>query len=77
MPYHNKTIISLDIGADVPYYRLMQAWEQNDGIDFCIHNAHDVNVARDTSQGASIKEQLAECMRGSKQFILLVGNHDM
>ena len=73
MPYRNKTIVSFDVDTDMPYYRLMQAWEQNDGIDFSIHNAHDINVARYTSKEASIKAQLAERMRSFKQFILLVG----
>jgi hypothetical protein len=57
----------------MPYYRLMQAWKQNDGIDFNFYNAHDINRARDSSQEASIKAQLAERMRNSKLFILLVG----
>ena len=55
------------------YYRLMQAWKQNDGNDFNFYDAHDLNSARDSSQEASIKAQLAERMRNSKEFILLAG----
>jgi hypothetical protein len=51
----------------------MQAWTQNDGIDFNFYNAHDLNTARDSSQESSIKAQLAERMRNSKVFVLLVG----
>jgi len=73
MPYRNKTFVSFDGDNDMHYYRLMQAWKQNDGIDFNFHNAHDLNQARDSSQEASIKAQLAERLRNSKIFVLLVG----
>lgn len=73
MPYRNKTFVSFDGDTDMRYYRLMQAWKQNDGIEFNFYNAHDINAARDTSQEASIKAQLAERMRNTKIFILLVG----
>ena len=73
MPYRNKTFVSFDGDKDMAYYRLMQAWKQNDGIEFNFYNAHDLNTARDWSQEASIKAQLAERMRNSKNFILLVG----
>jgi hypothetical protein len=73
MPYRNKTFVSFDGDTDMHYYRLMQAWKQNDGIEFNFYNAHDLNSARDTSLESSIKAQLAERMRNSKLFILLVG----
>lgn len=73
MPYRNKTFVSFDGDTDMPYYRLMQAWRQNDSIPFNFYDAHDINSARDSSQEASIKSQLAERMRNSKLFILLVG----
>lgn len=73
MPYRNKTFVSFDGDTDMHYYRLMQAWKQNDGIAFNFYNAHDINTARDSSQEASIKAQLAERMRNSSDFILLVG----
>jgi hypothetical protein len=73
MPYRNKTFVSFDGDTDMAYYRLMQAWKQNDGIDFNFYNAHDLNTARDSSQEISIKAQLAERMRNSNLFVLLVG----
>jgi hypothetical protein len=75
MPYRNKTFVSFDGDSDMHYYRLMQAWHQNDGMDFNFYNAHDLNQARDSSQEASIKAQLAERMRNSKMFVLLVGEN--
>jgi hypothetical protein len=73
MPYRNKTFVSFDGDTDMSYYRLMQAWHQNDGFDFNFYNAHDINSARDSSLESSIKAQLAERMRNSKLFVLLVG----
>jgi hypothetical protein len=73
MPYRNKTFVSFDGDLDMSYYRLMQAWKQNDGIAFNFYDAHDLNTARDSSQEASIKAQLAERMRNTKVFVLLVG----
>ena len=73
MPYRNKTFVSFDGDSDMSYYRLMQAWKQNDGIAFNFYNAHDLNTARDSSQEASIKAQLSERMRNTSVFVLLVG----
>jgi hypothetical protein len=73
MPYRNKTFVSFDADTDMHWYRLMKAWTQNDGIEFNFYDAHDINTARDSSQETSIKAQLAERMRNSKNFILLVG----
>jgi hypothetical protein len=73
MPYRNKTFVSFDGDTDISYYRLMLAWKQNDGIEFNFYNAHDLNTACDSSQEASIKAQLAERIRNSKVFVLLVG----
>lgn len=73
MPYRNKTYVSFDGDIDIHYYRLMQAWKQNDGFAFSFYNAHDLNTARDTSLESSIKAQLSERMRNSCCFVLLVG----
>lgn len=75
MPYRNKTFVSFDGDADMHYYRLMAAWKQNDGFDFNFYNAHDLNTARDDSKEESIKAQLAERMRNTKLFVLLVGEN--
>ena len=55
------------------YYRLMQAWHQNDRSPFSFFNAHDLNMARDTSQEASIKRQLRTRLVNSKVLVVLVG----
>ena len=73
MSYRNKTFVSFDGDSDMHYYRLMTAWKQNDNLPFSFYNAHDLNTARDTSTEESIKAQLAQRLRNSKVFVLLVG----
>jgi hypothetical protein len=75
MSYRNKTFVSFDGDTDMQYYRLMQAWKQNDNIAFDFYNAHDINSARDTSTEESIKAQLAERLRNTKVFVILVGEN--
>lgn len=73
MAYQNKTFVSFDGDSDIHYYRLMTAWKQHDHIPFNFYNAHELNSARDTSTEASIKAQLAERLRNSKLFVILIG----
>jgi hypothetical protein len=75
MSYRNKTFVSFDGDTDMHYYRLMEAWKQNDNIPFNFYNAHDLNFARDTSSEESIKTQLMERLRNTKVFVLLVGEN--
>jgi hypothetical protein len=73
MAYRNKTYVCFDGDNDIHYYRLMCAWKQNDGIPFNFYDAHDLNVARDSSQEESVKQQLRERLRNSKVFVVLIG----
>ena len=73
MSYRNKTFVSFDGDSDMHYYRLMTAWKQSDNIPFNFYDAHTLNSARDSSLEQSIKDQLAERIRNSKVFVLLVG----
>lgn len=73
MPYRNKTYVCFDGDADMPYYRLMQAWHQSDKTPFFFYNAHDLNTARDSSQEASIKRQLRIRLLSTKIFAVLIG----
>lgn len=73
MAYRNKTYIAFDADSDIHYYRLMQAWKQNDNSDFNFANAHDVNDIRSWSSEESKKIALRERMANSKILILLVG----
>src|ERR1043166_7199772 len=49
----------------------MEAWRDNTNIDFSFFDAHDLFIARDTSQPESIKARLRERLKNAKQFVLL------
>ncbi len=71
MAYRNKVYVSMDADNDLHYYRLMQAWKQNDRTTFNFYDAHDLNTIFDKSE-ASIKAGLQERFRNTKVFVLLV-----
>lgn len=73
MAYRNKLYVAFDGDEDMKWYRLLQAWRDNENIDFDFYDAHNLNVARDTSLVESIKVQLRERMQNSKAMLLLVG----
>ncbi len=74
MAYTNKTYVAFDADNDIHYYRLMQAWKQNDNTSFNFYDAHDLNNVRVYSE-ESIKRNLQERLRSTKVFILLVGEN--
>ncbi len=55
MAYRNKLYIAFDGDNDMHWYRLLQAWRDNEHMDFDFYDAHDLNIARDTSLPESIK----------------------
>jgi hypothetical protein len=73
LAYRNKTYVCFDGDTDMPYYRLMQAWHQNDNSTFSFYNAHDLNTARDDSLESSIKYQLGQRLLNSSTFVVLIG----
>lgn len=73
MAYRNKTFVSF-ASEHITWYRLMQAWKANQNIDFNFHDAHDLNVALDTSQSDTIRRRLRERLANTKQVVLLVGD---
>lgn len=73
MAYRNKTFVSF-ASEDIHYYRLMCAWKENEKIDFDFHNAHDLNIARDSSQADTINRRLRERLVNTKQVVMLIGD---
>jgi hypothetical protein len=73
MSYRNKTYVAF-ASEDIKFYWLMEAWRENENIDFSFFDAHDLYVARDTSKPETIKDRLTERMKNAKQFVLL-GSH--
>lgn len=73
MAYTNKTYVAFDADNDIRYYRLMQAWKQNDNTNFNFYDAHDLTNLMPWSSEETIKSSLQERLRSTKVFILLVG----
>ncbi|MET8363096.1 TIR domain-containing protein [Micromonospora sp. NPDC005194] len=70
MSYRNKTYVAF-ASEDIKHYWLMEAWRDNQHIDFNFYDAHDLYKARDSSQPESIKARLRERIRNAKQVVLL------
>lgn len=75
MAYRNKTYICFDADNDIHYYRLMEAWKQNDDTEFDFYNAHDINNLLPTSSEETIKNKLRERIKNTKIFIVLIGKN--
>jgi hypothetical protein len=73
MPYRNKTFVSF-ASEDIHFYRLMCAWKENAKFDFDFYDAHDINVARDSSQAETINRRLRERLVNTKQVVMLIGD---
>jgi hypothetical protein len=72
--YRNKTYVAF-ASEDIGQYRMMEAWRDNQRIDFNFYDAHDLNVSRDTSQPETIKRNLRERMKSAKEVVLLGSAH--
>ena len=72
--YTNKTYVAFDADNDIRYYRLMQAWKKNDNTSFNFYDAHDLNNLLSSSSEETIKTKLAERLRNTKTFILIIGS---
>ncbi len=70
MSYRNKTYVAF-ASENISYYRMMEAWRDNDNIDFDFYDAHDLYISRDTSKPETIKKNLQERMKNAKQVVLL------
>jgi hypothetical protein len=49
----------------------MEAWRDNQRIDFSFFDAHDLYVARDTSLPDTIRRNLRERVKNAKQIVLI------
>jgi hypothetical protein len=74
MSYRNKTYVAF-ASEDIKCYRLMEAWRENEKIDFSFFDAHDLYISRDTSLDSTIKRNLRERMKNAKQIVLLGSAH--
>ena len=74
MSYRNKTYVAF-ASEDIGRYRLMEAWRENEHIDFDFFDAHDMYISRDSSKPETIRANLRERMKNAKQFVLLGSTH--
>ena len=70
MSYRNKTYVAF-ASEDIHCYRLMEAWRDNDKIDFDFDDAHHLYISRDTSKPETIKANLRQRLKNAKQIVLL------
>jgi hypothetical protein len=70
MSYRNKTYVAF-ASEGIHCYRLMEAWRDNEKIDFNFHNAHDLATARDSSLPETIRGRLRERLNNTKQVVVL------
>ena len=49
----------------------MEAWRENENIEFSFYDAHDLYISLDTSKPETIKRNLRERMKNAKQVVLL------
>ena len=70
MAYRNKTYVAF-ASEDIGKYRLMEAWRENQNIDFDFFDAHDLYVSRDDSKPETIKRNLRDRLKNAKQIVFL------
>ena len=75
MPYRTKIYVIFDGDNDIHYYRLLQAWDKNEDIDFEFNDAHELEQCRDSSKEETIKRSLRERLKATKIVLLLIGEH--
>jgi hypothetical protein len=54
---------------------MMEAWRDNDKIDFSFFDAHDLYLSRDTSLPETIRRNLRERLKNAKQIVLIGTTH--
>lgn len=73
MAYRNKTYVAF-ASEDIHCYRLMEAWRDNDHIEFDFYDAHDLYKALDTSKPESIRDRLRQRLNNAKQVVVLISD---
>lgn len=73
MAYRNKTYVAF-ASEDINSYYLMKAWRENENIEFDFLDAHDINIAEDTSKPETIRRRLRERLANTKQSVVLISD---
>jgi hypothetical protein len=72
MSYRNKTYVAF-ASEDIHLYRMMEAWRENDNIDFSFYDSHDLYIAKDSSSREQIKRRLYERISNTAKQVVLIG----
>lgn len=75
MVYRTRTYIAADWDNDSNAIEQLNKWNASNFYSLSFTNAHDLQQARDGSLNCSIKRSLAERLKVSKTFVLIVGNN--
>jgi len=61
--------------SDMKYYRLVEAWKNNEDLEIKFVNSHDkANAVRDTSLRTTLEQSILERLRNSKNLLLIIGD---
>ena len=82
MAYRNGTYVAFHAEGtsdptetDMKYYNLLQAWHENEDIDFHMINSHEKTAAvRDSSKRETLMARLKQRMNNSKNIVLVIGD---
>ncbi len=73
MAYRTRIYVAFDADSDIHYYRLMQAWDENERTEFEFLDAHDLNNIMRWSSEETIKRDLGERLARSRLLLCLIG----
>lgn len=73
MSYRNKTYVAF-ASEDIRNYWMMQAWRDNEHIEFSFYDSHALYVARDSSSPEQIKRRLRERLNNTAKQVVLLGS---
>lgn len=82
MSYRNGTYIAFHAegtpdptASDIKYFNIMKAWHEHDDIEFKFVNSHEKTASvRDNSLKSTLRKRLAERLRNSRNFVLILGD---
>lgn len=61
--------------SDMKYYRLVEAWKNNDKLELSFVNSHEkASSVRDSSKRKTLEDSLLERLRNSKNILLIIGD---
>lgn len=75
MIYRTRTYLAADWSGDSDAIEKIHDWNDSDRLSLSFSDAHDLTQSKDSSLKCNIKKSLRERLKGSKRFVLIVGNN--